>query len=112
MNPDDDRPFSEAYCAVVDLGLALGAQPLHRHPACWECQVDEQWRVSMNGHRNPQKTTTGHEVPPFECLVEFNGFPAGLLSPFDGVIAAGAAANEDAFITAVKARTAATTAGV
>ena len=35
--------------------------------------------------------------------VEYNGFPAGLLTPMgDGCIAAGEAANEDTFIAALR----------
>jgi len=32
-------------------------------------------------------------VPPFNCYVEFNGWPAGVFNPFGGIIAAGELAN-------------------
>ncbi len=37
-------------------------------------------------------------VLPFELMVSWGGFPAGMIGANGGVIAAGEAANEDAFI--------------
>ena len=39
---------------------------------------------------------------PFTIYVEYNGWPAGVVDAGGGVIAAGAAANEDAFIAACR----------
>lgn len=48
--------------------------------------------------------TEGVTVEPFHCYIEFNGWPAGVVAPWGGVIAAGDVANEAAFLAAVKAR--------
>lgn len=56
--------------------------------------------------RSRTVTTSGKtEVPAFHCYVEFNGWPAGLLSPYDGTFAAGEAANEETFIAALEQAT-------
>ena len=66
-------------------------------------QVGESWRVVFNGSESKVTPEDAAELDPFHIYVEFNGFPAGVFGPFDGVIAAGTAANEDAFIAAIEA---------
>jgi hypothetical protein len=109
MNRQTEQPISEAFNAVVDLALSLGVRSIKDLPACWEHQVDEYWFIAINGHNAPKfarQTASGEtEVPPFHCYIEFNGFPAGLITPYDGIIAAGSVANEDAFIAALKCAT-------
>lgn len=95
----------EAFGAVAELCLALDAAPLTKYPACWEHQIDSQWWIACNGHDEKKKCSREAEVDPFSIYVEFNGWPAGIFNPFGGVIAAGAAANEDTFIAAVKKAT-------
>jgi hypothetical protein len=95
--------ISEAMNEIAELAIALGEVPLHKHPGCWERQVDPHWWVAVNGHRNPRTCSKGVEVAPFHAYVEFNGLPAGLFNPSSGTFAAGAAANEDAFIAALRA---------
>src|SRR5262245_31738092 len=96
---------SIAFVAVADLAAALGVSNINRLPGCWEYDVDEQWRIALNGHEQPTKCERGMAVAPFHCYVEFNGWPAGELSPYGGYFAVGDAANEDAFIEALKAAT-------
>lgn len=100
-----EHPVSEAFNAVVDLALALGVRSIKDMPACWEHQVDEHWHIAINGHHTDRQTTRGNTVPPFHCYIEFNGFPAGLITPYNGIIAAGSAANEDSFIAALRSAT-------
>ena len=97
--------ISEAFALIVDLAIVRGAKtPLRDHyAACWESDVDDTWRVSFNGHSEPRMSSTGAKVPGFEVFVEYNGWPAGLIGPAGGVIAAGAGANEDALIAALRA---------
>lgn len=90
-----------AFARIADLGCLLGASPLNKQRGCWEYQIDEHWFIAVNGHKAPTKTKGGVEVEPYNCYVEFNGWPAGLFTPFGGAIAAGEAANEDAFIKAL-----------
>ena len=95
----------EAFMKIAELGNALGAAPLNKHPACWECKVDKRWKIAVNAHKEP-KVSSMSKVPiePFHAYVEFNGWPAGLLNPYGGTIAAGECANEDTFIAAIEAR--------
>mgnify|MGYP001580137362 CR=1 FL=1 len=94
----------EAFVAVCELGEALGVQPLNQHAGCWEHNVDARWKIAVNGHGEPVLCGMS-DVPiaPFTCYVMFNGWPAGIITPYGGTIAAGEAANEDAFIAAVRA---------
>ena len=98
-----DKPISEAYYALAEYGLSLGVENLAAIDGCWEHQIDERWWVAANGHREDQQCSHGVAVPPFHWYIEFNGWPAGVIGPFQGVIAAGEAANEDAFLAALKA---------
>lgn len=98
-------PFSAAMLAIAELLHALGKSPANKVAGPLVHDVDEHWRVVLNGH-NESVRYGEHgeiEVPPFHCYIEFNGWPAGLLSPYGGVIAAGALANEPAFVAACKA---------
>jgi hypothetical protein len=95
--------ISEAYIEVVNLARAIGVTRIDLMEGCWEHQIDDQWWIAMNGHKKPTKCSAGATVPPFEMYVQFNGWPAGVVAPNGGIIAAGELANEDTFIAAVKA---------
>lgn len=60
------------------------------------------WRIVFNGTAEPRKPDDGPELPPFSVFVEFNGWPAGLIDPRGGIIAAGTVANEDSFVEAIE----------
>jgi len=96
---------SEAFAAIAELALSLGASRICDLPGCWEHQIDAQWWVSVNGHRDPCRDSRGHDVPGFTAFLEYAGWPAGLIDPRGGVIAAGGAANEGTFIEAVRKAT-------
>lgn len=100
-----EHPILEAYDAVAGLYLSIEEKPIKEHDGCWEHQVDERWWVAMNGHQEPKQCSTGESVPPYHIYIRFNDWPAGMLSPYYGSIAAGEAANENAFIAACKAAT-------
>ena len=57
------------------------------------------WKVTVNA----TDETVDDYLPPLNIAVEFNGWPAGVIGPDGGVIAAGRLANEEAFIAAMKA---------
>jgi len=107
----------EAFNAVAEMVLALGEFPLaEKHEGCFLHRVDERWVFAINGHREAKKCryVTGPmsgesepevEIMPFNCFVWYNGWPAGYFDPSGGIIAGGEAANEAAFIEAVKAAT-------
>lgn len=95
----------EAFAKIAKLGCALGVSDIYKLPGCWELQIDDQWWIAMNGHKTPTKDSHGFEVPPFHAAVEYNGWPAGIISPAGGIIAAGSCANENTFIAALEAAT-------
>lgn len=95
--------MSLAVAKLAELVLAAGGAPLNKHEGCWEHQLDEHWWIAWNGHREDRSCSRAASVPPFHCFVEYNGWPAGLIQPYGGIIAAGAAANENTFIAAIEA---------
>lgn len=96
----NEPPILRAMGCVVILADSLGVRGMNALPGCWEHQIDEQWWIALNAHGHPVKCSRDIEVQGFTCYVEFNGWPAGTFTPFEGVIAAGAAANEQAFCEA------------
>lgn len=97
--------MTEIFCAIVEHAAALGVRNIGEIAGCWEVELDDAWWFALNGHGEPTKCSKGTEVPPFTVYVEFNGWPAGLVDPHGGVLAAGDAANEDTFIAAIRAAT-------
>ena len=94
-----------AFMKLADLAAMLGVAPLNKVKGCWECQIDKQWWIAVNGHNEAIKASNDIEVEPFNCYVEFNGFPAGAFNPMGGgFLAAGELANEDTFIKAIEDR--------
>ena len=92
------------------LAEAMGVRNIKALPGCWEVVIDEQWWLAVNGHKEPTACSPSDgrsvAVPPYSVYVEFNGWPAGILNIGGDEIVAGAAANEDALIDAIKAKTA------
>lgn len=64
----------------------------------WIRRIDEQWLMKANGHKEVIEL-----VPPFSIYVEFNGWPAGILSPDGCTFADGAIANLKLFNDAIEA---------
>jgi hypothetical protein len=97
------KDFGPVFMAIADYAIRKGAAPLHRHVGCWEAQVDASWWIAVNGHGTPMATSRGGEMlPPYHAYVEYHGWPAGLLHAGGGVMAAGEAANEETFRTALE----------
>lgn len=100
-----DDEVCEAFAVMAQLGNTVGAGPLSKHEACWEFQIDEQWKIAVNGHKEAKVCSlTTQPIEPFNCYVEYNGWPAGIIDPRGGILAAGSDANENTFIDAMKAR--------
>lgn len=89
---------------TIKLALALGASSIKDLPGCWECEVDDQWWVAINGHDAPCKCSHGASVDPFTAYFEFNGWPCAMVAAWGGDILSGEAANEHALIAALAAR--------
>lgn len=93
------------FASVIYLALAAKCPPVSTLPGCWEYSFGS-WRIAMNGHQGQEVATTwGVKVPGLMVYVEFNEWPAGMLTAAGGVIAAGDVANKDAFIAALEAET-------
>ena len=86
----------EVYAKIVDYAKHVGAESINELDGLWEAEIDEKWKVKVNGHNFDVE-----KVPPFHALVFFNGWPAGIFGLDGGFFAAGEAANEDSFIAAV-----------
>lgn len=105
----ETKPFPEVMCLVVDLAEAMGVRSIKDLPGCWEVDLGGGWWMAVNGHREPTRCSRQPEkfaggVAPFCAYFEFNGWPAGVISPRDGCMAAGAAANEGTLVEALKAK--------
>lgn len=85
----------EIFELIMNIGEKAGALPVKDR--VWTHKVDEHWTFKVNGH--PE---TREGIPGFHAMIEFNGFPAGLIGLEGGIIAAGAGANEETFIEALK----------
>ena len=100
---NEDVKVSKVFSRIVDLMLVRGITNINALPGCAEIKVDEQWEISVNGHSEPMKCRCGSEVPPYAAFIKFNGWPAGVLTPYGGIIAAGRLANEGALLDALGA---------
>ena len=87
---------------IAESCIALGYTNISDTLGCVEITLDDNWRIAINGHGETTKDTTGADVLPYCCMVWYNGWPAGVLCPNGGEIAAGAVANENALRAAIK----------
>ena len=100
----DSEVISVAFGLIADLAAALGVRNISQRGGCWEHAVDDRWWIAVNGRVDRSVPCShGNAVPAGHCYVEFNGFPAGLFTPFGGMIAAGTVANEETFCAALRA---------
>lgn len=60
-------------------------KPINKLPGCYERELPDGWRVSVNGHGHEMKDSTGKRVPPFEAFFVHNKTLAmAIVSPFGG----------------------------
>ncbi len=95
----ENKPLFVLLC---ELAKKDDAAPLHKHAGCWERKIDDQWWIAVNGQMGSVKCSRGPTVNPGNCYVEYNGWPAGSFSPFEGFMAAGGEANEESFAAALE----------
>jgi hypothetical protein len=57
----------------------------------------EGWGIAINLSEQTEDT-----IAPFTALVFWNGFPAGIIHPYGGILAAGKAANQLSFLEWLK----------
>lgn len=91
--------LSEAFVIVVRLAELLGVSHINKLPGLWRCQIDDHWSIAINA-----KEAAIESIPTHHMSVEYNGWPAALLNPFQGAFVISEHVNEDTFIAAVKAR--------
>jgi len=92
--------LSTTFLAIADYAKARGHAPIKGK--LYHVKLDERWEFWVNATDKPQEVE-GSEIRPYECYVKFNGWPAGIFTPYGGTFAAGEAANERTFCDALKA---------
>lgn len=95
--------YPEAFLLAGELGYRLGARNIKDLPGCWEYDVDADWHIAINAHKEPAPCKEGMTVPPYSMLVQYREWPAGIIDAGGGEFVLGKGANEDLFIAAVKA---------
>lgn len=99
--------ISGIFLEIAEFAHRRGVTSINAMPGCWEVQIDAQWWMAVNGHSTPTATSRGDEpVPPFSAYIEYNGWPAGVVDPAGGVLAAGSGANAETFCRALQSSTA------
>lgn len=99
----EQPPPKLAWAGVCLLAMKDGVERIRDVPGgIWRRDIGAHWKVAMNGSAETRKFE-GCPLDPYSIFVEFNGFPAGIINPAGGVIAAGSLANEDTFIAAIEA---------
>ena len=83
----------DLFNAFDDLRQADGVPGLSNLPGPWVRQIDGNWTLVINGHREPREalvpagTGTPITVKPFHAALFWRGWPAGVLTPMGGVMA-------------------------
>ena len=94
--------------AILEMCDRLGVRDIGSMDGFWTYVIDDHWWIAVNGHKvdveaqSPQHVNPT-PVPPFTAYVEFNGWPAGLIDPYGGTLAAGEIANAETFMAACDA---------
>ncbi len=93
------RPVTALMMAIAECCLALGIK------APCTLEVDTHWTIAVSGDK--QIVAGGGEnmsveLPAYHFAVWFNGWLAGIGSPYSGTIAAGKLANENTLLAALK----------
>ncbi len=89
----DQVAFAEVWNYAAKLAIKDGKAPLNALSGFWQRKVGESWEIWLHAQKEPLKLPSGTPLEPFTMYVEFNGWPAGVLDPHGGSIAAGSLAN-------------------
>jgi hypothetical protein len=100
----EQTAFNEAWQAICDIAAKEKTGPLNELPGLYHI-IAGKWQLWINGKQSPL-ITDGVTVQPFHAYVEHNGWPAGIMTPNSGEIAAGSLANVFTLRDALKARAA------
>jgi hypothetical protein len=97
--------FTEIMTTIAELARTLGVHHINQLVGCWEMDVNEDWWFALNGHDDVVVCSHGVKVQPYTAYVEWQGWPAGMVDPYGGMLAAaGESANEDTFLAALRQR--------
>jgi hypothetical protein len=80
----DETPVSEAFMAIIDWAISLGAIDIKDLPGCWEHGLGD-FHVAINGHGVPMTSSNEMAVEPYGALVTRNGWPYALLNAWNGI---------------------------
>ena len=102
---NDLPPIAYVFGLIMDLAEHDGITYFpDQMSGLWVRKIDANWTIILNGQRTP-RMHGAIEVQPYHCWVEWNGWPAGIIGPFGGTLAAhpdDEGANEDHLIRALK----------
>lgn len=91
---------------ILDLAKAHGVANIKTLPGAWEIAINDAWYLAANGQDEEIDVSAPNgmavTLPPYHFAVWYNGWLAGLFSPYGGEIAAGEAANEQTLIRAIR----------
>ena len=73
-------PQPNLFSVVLEVALSRGLHPLTRRPGCTEVRLGEGWCVLLNPHATPTDCPGGNWVPPYTAVVQYVGFPVGVLT--------------------------------
>lgn len=96
-----ERQVTVAWAELVAYWHRRGdVLPMNQLPGLWEFDIGDKWHVKVNGHNKEIGS-----IAPFHAVAEYNGWPALMMSPFDGMSLMGGDGEraEDMFIEAIKA---------
>jgi hypothetical protein len=93
---------------IFELAQVLNVTNINRLPGAWIYDVGKAWKIAVNGRQQDvdipnDGVCMGATIPPYHLAIWYNGWLAGLMSPFDGILAAGSGANEETLIAALEA---------
>ncbi len=94
----------EIYALVCEYCLRAGA-PRPMVGQTWINSIDDNWAIAINGKKEPQELrpdkSMGCKLKEGEVAIFYNGWLAAIITPFQGEICAGEAANERSFRAAL-----------
>lgn len=97
--------FSMAFAVVMQLAEALDVSPISS-AGVWECQVDDNWKVYVNGHPVELSCSDADlkPIPGYHVLVTYHEKVASLIDPDEGFFVSYNGCTEEAFVADVERR--------
>ncbi len=102
--------MNEAYIKACEfIRFIAGKSLIELTDKKWVGNIDKNWIIAIHANKDKEiefkpEGTMGGKAKFGIMLVWFNGWLAGMLDPYSGIIAAGKFANENTFIEAIELR--------